>query len=523
MKTKNKITILCLAFVMTIGMVFAGNTTAVSAASDPSQAPVDWAFEASSVELNDAIVAKYPNLDDGNGFVTISSANAMTGDLDLENLNLSGTINGIGNFTSINRVILTRNNFTGNIPSEIGNLNATYLHFGQNLFTGSIPAEVGNNTILQRFYAQDNNLSGDIPAEFGNISSLRVLHLANNQLTGIIPISLSQTNLSLLVLRENNLTGSIPKELVIPPTIETIDLGDNNLSGEIPNEVYASTIISLKVANNQNLVGNPAIGFATSTTLNYLDIRGTKLIQASPEIPTLGYTVGTFLYDELASDLLTSDKTNLNGDITQADIDKAQESADFIADTTVKQQWQDVIDLAQKMVDAKNEVDGLLTAPDFADLKDGVDQAKVNDAQEAVNTLPAGDLKDELQTKIDTANKLLDAKKKTEGLVNPDGSLGTGVNQGKINEAQEAVNKLPNGTTKTELQKIIDLAQQLFDQKNITNETLTKPSISGGRTTSKNEVGTNDSSNLAMLYTMLGISLIGLLAVINRRKDKKSN
>lgn len=61
----------------------------VSAASNPDNAPLDWAFDASSVELNDAIIENHPELDSGDGFITISAANEMTGYIDVSYSNAS--------------------------------------------------------------------------------------------------------------------------------------------------------------------------------------------------------------------------------------------------------------------------------------------------------------------------------------------------------------------------------------------------------------------------------------------------
>lgn len=574
---KQKISKLILAFIMGAGILFSGNASNISAATDATNAPSDWAFEESSIPLHDAILANYPTIDtNGDGYISISEAQAVTGAIALSGKSITGTLNGIENFTSINQLNLSNNQLTGEIPSNIGNItNLNDLRLWTNKLTGSIPTSIGNLSNLTYLSIQNNQLTGSMPASLGNLNNLQHLYLAINKLSGPIPATINNiTTLRGLNLSENELSGSIPNLLSLTAILQ-INVGDNKLSGDIPNEIYALPMLSdFRVNGNKDLVGNPATGFATSTTLNYLDIRGSMLIQASPEIPTLGYHVGTFLYDNLATELLIDNKTSLADGVTQDTINKAQESADFITDTIIKQQWQDDIDLAQQMLnakdkvdmllvapglndlkpgitindiddaqnlvtalpngtlkdelqakidtardllDAKDKVDGLLTKPDLANLQDGVNKGIVDEAQNAVNKLPSGDLKDELQKKIDTANNLLDAKKKTEELLNPDGSIVAGVDQGKINEAQEAVNKLPNGATKTKLQKMIDDAQKQLNQKSEIN----KASISGGDMASGSAVSTGDSTNLTILYAMLGASFLGLTISMKRGKGQE--
>lgn len=500
MNFKKRISGFIIALTMIIGLF--GAISNIKAASDPADAPSDWAFEASSVGLNDAIIAKYPAIDiDGDGFISISEANLYTGAIWLNEV--SGTLNGIENFTQVIQIGIgggAGGQLSGNIPEALGNLTKlNWLSLNFNRLTGNIPTTLGNLTKLTGLGLEGNLLTGTIPEELGNLTKLTNFQLSKNKLTGGIP-----TFFNYLL------------------DMESFQCSNNDLEGEIPESVYSlPKLKQLNIANNVKLTGNPALGFATSTTLNYLDIRGTSLIQASPEIPTLGYTVGTFLYDSLASDLLTSDKTNLNDTITQNDIDNAQESADFITDSTIKQQWQDDIDLAQKMLDAKNKVNELLTTPDLANLKPGVDANIIDEAQEAVNKLPAGDLKTDLQAKIDIANNLLVAKDKVAGLVKPDGSLGTGVNQAKIDEAQEAVNKLPNGDTKTELQKIIDEAIRLLNEQNTKVNYSKVPSNKDVVSSGSIAVNTSDTQNQLFLVMLLGTSMfVGYFAIRKKQNQK---
>lgn len=226
--------------------------------------------------------------------------------------------------------------------------------------------------------------------------------------------------------------------------------------------------------------------------------------------------------------LLNEDGTNLASGIDQKAIDDAQAIVDQMTDSNLKTELQDKINTAQDMLDAKNAVDDL-----FNDKKDNlaedVTQKDIDDAKDLVNKLPDGELKTELQKELDKAQDMLDAKNAVEDLLDKDGNLNTGVTQEDIDNAQDLVNKLPDGELKDQLQSIIDDAQKQLDEKNnpITNPStkpttsvpVQKPSVAGSSTTGNN-VDTSDTTNLSLYLGMLVVSLSGLVIVLKRNKAK---
>ncbi len=136
-------------------------------------------------------------------------------------------------------LLLSDNQLTGSIPTELGNLsNLEDLWLSDNQLTGSIPTELGNLSNLIRLQLYSNQLTGSIPTELGNLSNLRFLFLYSNQLTGSIPTELGNlSNLIRLQLYSNQLTGSIPTELGNLSNLEFLQLSDNQLTGSIPQEV----------------------------------------------------------------------------------------------------------------------------------------------------------------------------------------------------------------------------------------------------------------------------------------------
>ena len=94
----------------------------------------------------------------------------------------------------VTQLSFRRNNLTGSIPAELGNLvNLRFLLLREHDFlTGPIPAELGNLVNLELLYLPYNALTGPVPAELGNLVNLRDLILSSNPLTGSLPQSLTQ-------------------------------------------------------------------------------------------------------------------------------------------------------------------------------------------------------------------------------------------------------------------------------------------------------------------------------------------
>ncbi|CAO2037188.1 unnamed protein product [Urochloa humidicola] len=79
-----------------------------------------------------------------------------------------------------------RNNLTGGIPKEIGQLKAV-LNFSSNRLSGEIPPQLCSLTNLQVLDLSNNNLTGTIPMELNNLNFLAGFNVFNNELEGPIP------------------------------------------------------------------------------------------------------------------------------------------------------------------------------------------------------------------------------------------------------------------------------------------------------------------------------------------------
>ena len=140
----------------------------------------------------------------------------------------------------VQRLRLSENNLTGEIPPELGNLESMeVLDLGGNNLTGEIPPELGNLKSMKVLDLGGNNLTGEIPPELGNLKSMKVLDLGGNNLTGEIPPELGNFYPVLrgLDLSGNNLTGEIPPELARlrgPGGLNVLRLNGNRFTGCIP-------------------------------------------------------------------------------------------------------------------------------------------------------------------------------------------------------------------------------------------------------------------------------------------------
>ena len=129
------------------------------------------------------------------------------------------------NYDLANEFPLDDLGLSGNIPSEIGNLESMeFLWLEDNQLTGPIPSGIGNLEHLKYLILQYNQISGPIPSEIGNLSNLEILKLDNNQLTGFIPDSIC--NLTLQFHGWNNLFGenfAVYNNQLCPPYPDCVD------------------------------------------------------------------------------------------------------------------------------------------------------------------------------------------------------------------------------------------------------------------------------------------------------------
>ena len=160
----------------------------------------------------------------------------------------------LANLAKLTEIRLSSNELTGPIPTELGGMiNLVRLDLGWNDLTGSIPDELSRLTNLNYLDLAQNNLAGTIPTWIGDLSGLGHLDLHGNGLTGEIPAELARlTSLRLLNLSFNSLSGSIPPEFGDLSNLLSLFLGYNRLTGDVPSELGGlSRLLNLQLNRNK--------------------------------------------------------------------------------------------------------------------------------------------------------------------------------------------------------------------------------------------------------------------------------
>ncbi|ESQ32476.1 hypothetical protein EUTSA_v10003825mg [Eutrema salsugineum] len=126
--------------------------------------------------------------------------------------------------------------------------------------TGEFPLGIKQCSDLTGLDLSRNNFSGTLPT---NISSLiplvTTLDLSGNRFSGEIPPLISNiTFLNTLMLQQNQFTGPLPPQLVLLGRLTKLSVADNRLSGPIP--TFNETTLKIgpqDFANNLDLCGKP--------------------------------------------------------------------------------------------------------------------------------------------------------------------------------------------------------------------------------------------------------------------------
>ena len=229
-----------------------------------------------SAEERDALVAFYiatdgPNWSDNTNWLSDAPLRDWYG----------VTIGADGRVTYL---ILTRNQLSGMIPPEVGNLSSLeLLDLQYNQLRGELPPELGNLASLKVLALRDNRLSGEIPPELGTLAALGVLNLGGNEISGKIPTELAKlTNLVNLSLGGNELTGEIPPELGTLTKLTFLALNNNDLTGAIPPELGNFTALRTLWLKNNRLTGEIPEELGTLTNLYSLTLIGNQLDGTCP-------------------------------------------------------------------------------------------------------------------------------------------------------------------------------------------------------------------------------------------------
>ncbi|CAL1363830.1 unnamed protein product [Linum trigynum] len=195
-------------------------------------------------------------------------------------------LSSLTNGSSLQVLIIHRNNFGGSLTNLIGNFPTSLeeLSLSANKFSGSIPSGIQNLVNLQRFSASENDLSGTIPSNIGIMKTLQWLNLESNNISGSIPSSIGAlTELLILTLSNNSLQGEIPAVIGNCQKLIGLDLSYNNLNGVIPPQVMSlSSLSKFMDLSYNNFSSALPIEVGRLKNLGFLDLSHNML---SGEIP----------------------------------------------------------------------------------------------------------------------------------------------------------------------------------------------------------------------------------------------
>nr|AGT17283.1 kinase [Saccharum hybrid cultivar R570] len=194
--------------------------------------------------------------------------------LGLQSNQLHGRIpSDLGKLTRLETLILWQNRLTGAIPATLGNMSSLgFLSLAFNQLEGTIPPGLGGIAGLHKLdlaFASLNNLvlsgnqlSGEIPDSIGDCAVLQGLWLDHNSFEGSIPQSLNKIKgLSTLNLSLNKLYGAIPDAIGGIHNLGQLNLAYNNLSGTIPTTFIIAIVqfIKKKSRGNHGPILSPVI------------------------------------------------------------------------------------------------------------------------------------------------------------------------------------------------------------------------------------------------------------------------
>lgn len=113
----------------------------------------------------------------------------ISGYLQLSGNKLSGDLpQDIGKMQNFSMLHLGFNQLQGKLPSQIGMLPLVVLNITRNEFSGEIPTEIGDIKCLQNLDLSYNNFSGSFPASLNNLAELNKFNISYNPLiSGVVP------------------------------------------------------------------------------------------------------------------------------------------------------------------------------------------------------------------------------------------------------------------------------------------------------------------------------------------------
>ncbi|THF99708.1 hypothetical protein TEA_001110 [Camellia sinensis var. sinensis] len=186
--------------------------------------------------------------------------------LDLSNNHLNEELNPLCNLHSLKYLDLSNNEFSGLIPTCLGNFNGnlTSLNLQRNNFHGSIPQTFGYANMLQELDISHNGLQGELPRSLANCTNLEILNLGHNFIEDTFPFWLENLpQLKIIVLRDNKFYGPVgqPRKRLAFTNLHIIDMSHNEFTGTLPSKFFESMHSMMMDDENKSSLNYMRTGF----------------------------------------------------------------------------------------------------------------------------------------------------------------------------------------------------------------------------------------------------------------------
>ncbi|XP_028056660.1 receptor-like protein 15 [Camellia sinensis] len=162
-------------------------------------------------------------------------------------------------YTSISRIDISDNHFSGKIQANIGDMfpYIRYINLSRNAFEGGIPSSFGKMSNLDVLDLSTNNFSGEVPNQLvRNCISLGALKLSNNNFCGqIFSVDFNLTQLWILQLNDNQFTGPVTNVLSKLHELYFLDISNNYMTGKIPSSMGNMTSLRTLIMGNNSFNG----------------------------------------------------------------------------------------------------------------------------------------------------------------------------------------------------------------------------------------------------------------------------
>ena len=206
--------------------------------------------------------------------------NFIVNQLGLGKENLTGTLpSEIGQLTNLFRLSIHSNSLTGQLPGGLWSLNSLlFLDMSKNQFTGSLPPNISSLSQLKSLLLDDNLFHGSLPEEIGDLSRLKELSMPRNRFTGALPENIwTLGSLEYFDVSQNDLNGTLSPNIMLLSNVTSLRMYQNSFSGSLPKEIGdLNELFDLYMGMNA-LTGFIPENLWSLPLLNRLDLTGNKL------------------------------------------------------------------------------------------------------------------------------------------------------------------------------------------------------------------------------------------------------